>query len=143
VNLGALGGNWRSGPVYAHTGPVWFLAGGFGHGPVSLFVSIVVLSRLKAGSTVVVKVVPAGHPFLRFLYGPADELSPGTKYTMRSGEAGVTFEACPDHGPMPTPGITDYYGGFLVDGARCVPVHVWVPGRAMPYRIRLGVCSAH
>jgi hypothetical protein len=62
---------------------------------------------------------------------------------MRSGEDGVTFEACPGHGPVPTPGITDYYGGFLVAGSRCVPVHVWLPGSASRFLVHLGLCASH
>ena len=60
---------------------------------------------------------------------------------MRSGEAGVTFEACRAAPAfVRSPSITDYYGGYLVRGARCVPVQVWVPGREHPVTVRLGAC---
>jgi hypothetical protein len=144
VNLGALGTRWRDG-ASVHAGPVWFLSGGVGRaGPgrhrLSLYVTIVVLSRLRAHSLVVLRVARADRGSLRFLYGPADSMNAGTRYTMRSGEAGLTLEACPAYGPMPTAGITDYYGGFLVRANRCVSVRVWVPGRATPYRVHLGGC---
>jgi hypothetical protein len=43
---------------------------------------------------------------------------------------------------VPMPGVTDYYGSYLVRGTRCVPVHVWVAGRRVPAVIRLGDCPA-
>jgi hypothetical protein len=50
----------------------------------------------------------------------------------------VTFAACASGGV-----VTSYVGGFLVRGARCVPAQVWLPRRARPEMIRLGVCSPH
>jgi hypothetical protein len=140
ANSGSVGADWRSRPGTAHAGPLWFLDGGHSKGRLRLYVAVVVLQgQLKPGSVVVVKVAPAGQRYLRFLYGPADSLSSAATYTMRSGESGVTFQAC---APMP-PGITDYYGGFLIDGARCVPAQVWLPGRARPALIRLGACAGY
>jgi hypothetical protein len=143
ANLGALGTNWRSHEVVmAHGGPVWFLSGGYGHGPLRLFVAIVVLSGMRPGSLAAVRVAPAGRGYLRFLYGPRDSMNPQhARYTMRTGEAGVTFEACPGHGPVPSGRITDYYGGFLVKGNRCVPVRIWLPGTAGSFLVHLGLCS--
>jgi hypothetical protein len=136
-NLGVLGRDWKAYPA-TNAGPLWFLAGSTAAGQrlggrLSLHVAIVVLDRLRPGSVVVVRVAPGSRSDLRFLYGPKDSLNPGTRYTMRSGEPGVTFVVC-------SPDYTDYYGGFLVRGARCVPVRVWVPGRAHPLTTRLGVC---
>ncbi|HUZ52061.1 MAG TPA: hypothetical protein VMU94_05985 [Streptosporangiaceae bacterium] len=140
ANLGALGRNWQALP-YVKAGPLWFLADGHSSGPVRLYVAVAVLDGLRPGSVVVARVAPAGRPYLRFLYGPSDSLNPGTRYTARSGEPGVTFVACPQSQQIvPSPRITDYYGGYLVKGARCVPVRVWVPGRAGPILIHLGSC---
>ncbi len=140
ANLGAVGRNWRAQPG-VQAGPLRFQADGHSSGPVRLYVSLAILSRLSPESVVVVRVAPAGRRYLRFLYGPSDSLNPGTRYTMRSGEAGVTFVACrPGQEIVPSSQITDYYGGYLVLGAHCVPVRVWVPGRARPIRIRLGAC---
>jgi len=144
ANIGGVGANWQSGP-HAEAGPLWFLDEGHSSGHLRLYVALVVLEgRVKPGSVVVVKVAPAGQRYLRLLYGPADSLDPGVKYTMRSGESGVTFQACnPNQGPVYTPGFTDYFGAFLVKGARCVPVQVWLPQRTRPALIRLGACAGY
>lgn len=143
ANLGALGRDWRN-EASAKAGPLWFLNGGHSSGPVRLYVAIAVLDGLRPGSVVVAKVAPSGRPYLRFLYGRSDSLNPGTRHRMGSGEAGVTFVACrPGQEMVRSPRITDYYGGFLVKGARCVPVQVWAPGRAQPFRLHLGACPGH
>jgi hypothetical protein len=121
--------------------PLTFLPGGHSSGRIRLYVAIAVLKGVRPGFAVVLRVPPAYRGDLRFLY--ADSLAPGTKYTMHSGEAGVTFAACrPGQETDPDPGVTDYYGGYLVLGARCVPVDVWAPGRPHPAVIRLGACPA-
>ncbi len=119
--------------------PLWFLPGGHSSGRIRLYVAIAVLRNIRPGSVVVVRVPQTYQHDLRLLYGPADSLNPGTKYSMRSGETGVTFEACSP--PGPTGGITDYYGGYLVRGKRCVPVRVWSAGSNLRGTIRLGTCS--
>jgi hypothetical protein len=122
--------------------PLHFLDGGHSSGPLRLYVAIAVLTELRPGSVAIVRVPAAYRRDLRFLYGPGDSLNPGTRYTMRSGEAGVTFEACRAAQQIVRSGtITDYYGGYLVRGARCVPVRVWVPGREHPVTIKLGACA--
>ena len=119
--------------------PLRFLDGGHSSGRLRLYVAIAVLEHLRPGSVVIVRVPAPYRRDLRFLYGPGDSLNPGTRYTIRSGEHGVTFVACP--AAQQTSGtITDYYGGYLVRGARCVPVQVWVPGREHPATVRLGAC---
>lgn len=133
---------WRRAGTAA--GPFRFLEPG-GSGSVGrklvLHVTAVVITGVKPGSAVVVRVAPAGRQYLRFLYGPADSLDAGTTYTMASEESGVTFVMCPLDGNLASAEpITDYYGGWLVDGARCVPVDVFLPGRANPIRISLGAC---
>jgi len=144
ANIGRVGAHWQSGP-HAEAGPLWFLDEGHSRGRLRLYVALVVLAGgIKPGSVVIVKVAPADQRYLRLLYGPADSLDPGVKYTMRSGESGVTFQACnPGQGPMYTPGYTDYFGAFLVKGARCVPVQVWLPHRSRPALIRLGACAGY
>ncbi|HYS32370.1 MAG TPA: hypothetical protein VEM58_08925 [Streptosporangiaceae bacterium] len=145
ANAGALGRHWKSFPL-TRVGPLLFLNGGRRDGAVrrntiSLYVAIAVLDKVTPGSVVVVRVAPGWRRDLRFLYGPRDSLNPGTRYTMRSGESGVTFVACrPDQEFFPSHKITDYYGGFLVRGPRCVPVHVRVPGRARRLTVHLGAC---
>lgn len=140
---GGLGRNWQASPAI-HAGPIWFLDGGHSRGPLRLYVAVVVLSKLRPGSAVVVKVAPAGRDDLRFLYGPKDSLNPGVRHTMASGETGVTFVACAGgRATAVSSQLTDYYGGYLVRGARCVPVRAWVPGRTQPLGLRLGACTGH
>jgi len=107
--------------------------------------ALAVLDGLKAGSSVVLKVAPGWRQDLRFLYGPSDELTPRTQHLTRlagHGERGVTFVACsPAQQIVPSRHFTDYYGGYLVRGARCVPVRAWLPGNAHPVTIRLGACA--
>jgi hypothetical protein len=120
--------------------PLRFLDGGHSSGRLRLYVAIAVLKDLRPGSVVIVRVPAPYRHDLRFLYGPGDSLNPGTRYTIRSGEAGVTFVACPAGALQTSPRITNYYGGYLVRGARCVPVQVWAPGREHPATVRLGAC---
>jgi hypothetical protein len=150
ANPGAIGTSWRSGAVRLGASPLWIIDGGHGVGRTSsssghqrleLGVGVMVVTGLAPGSTVVVRVTPAGRPYLRFLYGPADSLNPGTRYTMASGESGVTFVSCPAGGFAPSSnGTTNYYGGFLTPGIRCVPVDIWWTGHQTPVRVNFGTC---
>jgi hypothetical protein len=133
--IGQLGSHWRTGGREA--GPLWFLSGGHSRGRLQVYVLITVITGVRPGAAVVVRVAPEGRPYLRFLFGPQDSLQAGTPYTMGSGEAGVTFTACAAGSGL----YTDYYGGMLVAGQRCVPVDVWPPGTARPITVRLGACA--
>ena len=148
-NIGDLGRRWKAATAI-HAGPLWVLPetvpGGSrvsarpGKDALRLYVAIVVLDGLRPGSAVVIRSVPAHSRDLRFLYSRHDSLSPGVRYTMRSGEAGVTFVSCArDQQAFPAP-YTDYMGAYLVRGQRCVPAAVEVPGSPRPVRIRLGDC---
>jgi len=149
ANPGAVGWEWKTG---LKAGPLYFTpraaAVSSRHRPRShggspaLYAVVVVIAGLRPGSTVVVRPGPGAAPYLRFLFGRQDSLDPGTTYTMRSGESGVTFVACPAGTGFAGPGqaVTDYYGGFLVSGDRCVPVEVWTARRSAPYRTNVGSC---
>lgn len=136
ANPGAVGVLKPAGPAVL---PLRFMPGGHSSGHIRLYVAIVVLRHVPPGAVVVVRVPAAHSSDLRFLYGPADGLEPGTRYTMHSGEAGVTFEACRTQPSAKGP-LTDYYGGYLVRGRRCVPVRVWVPSTRQHGTVRLGAC---
>ena len=151
ANSGAIGAHWRSGAAHA-AGPLWFIDGGHSSGPtrsgsgsIRLYVAIAVLDGLKPGSAVVIRVAPGWQRDLRFLFGPSDTMTPQTQHLTRlagHGELGVTFLACsPTQEIVPSPHFTDYYGGYLVRGARCVPVRAWLPGRTHSVTIRLGACA--
>jgi hypothetical protein len=141
ANAGALGRNWRSGAWHA-AGPLWLIDAGHSSGRIRLYVAIAVLSGIRPGSAVVVRVAQGWRHDLRLLYGPTDSMTPQTQRLTRlagHGEMGVTFEACLE----PTDGITNYYGGYLVRGKRCVPVRVSAPGLKHPVTVRLGACPRH
>ena len=130
-------------------GPLWFIDGGHSPGstpaPIRLYVAIAVLDGLKPGSVVVVKVAPGWRHDLRFLYGPSDSMTPRTQHLPRlagHGELGVTFVACSraDQVPIPSRQFSDYYGGYLVRGKRCVPVGFLRTSLKHPVTIRLGAC---
>jgi hypothetical protein len=150
ANIGAIGAHWRAGATHA-AGPLWFIDGGHSPGQaaqagsIRLYVAIAVLDGLKPGSVIVLKVAPGWHKDLRFLYGPTDMMTPHTQHLARlagHGELGVTFKACsPAQQTVPSRHYTDYYGGYLVRGARCVPVRAWLPGSVHPVTIMLGACA--
>lgn len=108
--------------------------------PTKLYVVVVVISGLSPGRTVAVTAAPAYRRYLRFLFGPGNSLSPGTTYSMANGEAGVTFVACPRETGYTNQQVTDYYGGFLISGDRCVPVDVRLARRPGLIIARLGAC---
>lgn len=146
-NIGQLGRNWKT-PAAFRVGPVWVIPEAVSGGSpldgypnpddLRLATAIIVLDHLRPGSVVVVRVPHNGN--LRFLYGKHDSLAPGTHYTLRSGEAGVTFVSCSRrHQTFPAP-YTDYLGGFLLRGPRCVRASVEVSGWSHPRTIRLGDC---
>ncbi len=146
ANLGPTLPDFQRGAVWA--GPLYFTPGDAAvsqkarapqlAGPTKLYVVVVVISGLSPGRTVAVTAAPAYRRYLRFLFGPGNSLSPGTTYSMASGEAGVTFVACPRETGYTNQQVTDYYGGFLISGDRCVPVDVRLAGRPGPIIARLG-----
>lgn len=150
ANIGAIGARWRAGAVHA-AGPLWFISGGHSPGsnsaPIRLYVAIAVLDSLKPGEVVVMRVASGWRHDLRFLYGPTDSMTPRTQHLTRlaaHGELGVTLVACsPADQIVPSRQFSDYYGGYLVRGKRCVPVRVSAPGLKHPVTIRLGACPGH
>jgi hypothetical protein len=149
-NEGAIGPRWRA-EARQMAGPLWFIDAGHSPdsstAPIRLYVGIAVLDGLKPGSLVVLKVAPGWRHDLRFLYGPSDSMTPRTQHLRTlagHGEKGVTFVACsPDQQLVPSRHFSDYYGGYLVRGKRCVPVSVSAPGLKYPVTIRLGACPRH
>lgn len=145
ANVGSIGAHWSSGTMVRRLAgqTLWFISEGSGRARgLTLYPGVMVLNGARPGTTVIVEVARSGLGLLRFLYGPDDAIDPGPSYTMRSGENGVTFVACPGgSGPAPEPpGVTIYYGAFLVRADRCVPVDVWLPGRQTPVSASLGNC---
>jgi hypothetical protein len=143
---------WRKHSIIA--GPlVFYYADQFAEQPGSLFASIpgkdgyyagqklLVLVRRDVVATVVVP--EPGRRFTALLYNPA-AWNDRNAYRIEDGESAVTFKAC-KKGETPPVGapvnaMTQFNGGFVVVGARCVPLEVLVHGkkRAIPVKLSFG-----
>ncbi|MCP9491777.1 MAG: hypothetical protein MSC31_18170 [Solirubrobacteraceae bacterium MAG38_C4-C5] len=82
--------------------------------------------RVSAGSQTTV-MVPAEHrPHISLIYTARardrENLGAQGAYRVDDGDPAVTFRACPDED-------TEFLGGFVVAGARCVPLRITQPGR--------------
>jgi hypothetical protein len=126
-------------------GPVWFVwARQRGYWPASRELrhgqvdAVGVPVAVRAGATAVVRVAPAARARFRFLR----TFNEANRYTMRTGESGVTFAACPASYEGP---LTVFWIGYLNAGLSCVPFQVSVPGER-PVRVALsvhgGTCAA-
>jgi len=126
-------------------GPVWFVwARDKGYWPASRPLSggqvqaVGVPVAVEAGATAVVRVAPAAQSRFRFLAGFNDS----NRYSLRDGEPGVTFAACPASYLGP---VTVFWVGYLNGGLGCVPLQVSVAGQR-PIRVTLsvngGTCAA-
>ncbi len=74
-----------------------------------------------------VAIAPDASGDASLLYDP-ERFEPSGGYEVSDGERAVTFKACPKGealiGPPTSP--TQFPGGFIVAGPRCVPLEVWV-----------------
>jgi hypothetical protein len=86
--------------------------------------------------------------YAALLYNPA-VWNDRNAYKVEEGEVAVTFKACKkgERGPVggPLNAMSQFNGGFVVAGVRCVPLDVRVQGRegAIPVRLPFGAgrCS--
>ncbi len=88
--------------------------------------------RVRAGEQATVT-VPAEHRAdvsLIYTSRARDREDPGAQgaYRADDGDPAVTFRACPDED-------TEFLGGFVVAGARCVPLRITEPGRPAQRRL--------
>jgi len=141
---------WRTHSVIA--GPlVFYSADQYAEQPASLFAPIagkddyyagqklLVLIRRGAVATVVVPI----RRDAALLYNPA-AWNDRNAYRIEDGESAVTFKACkkgeraPVGGPLNS--MTQFNGGFVVAGARCVRLEVLVRGdeRTIPVTLSFG-----
>jgi hypothetical protein len=110
---------------------------------------IVVLVR--AGSVVTLRVPRAERRHVALVYRRSDWDIPYSRgYRLSDGERAVTFRACRADEPSFVPGKrgrvgrwTEFNGGFVVAGARCVTLHVRSGRRVLPVRLSFGAgrCS--
>ena len=139
---------WRKHSVIA--GPlVFYYADQYAEQPASVFAPIagqsgyysgqklLVLVRRDAVATVVVP--ESQRRYAALLYNPAD-WNDRNAYRIEDGESAVTFKACKKGETAPVGGplnaMTQFNGGLVVAGARCVPLEVLVRGSSEPSRSR-------
>jgi hypothetical protein len=105
---------------------------------------LLVLVRRGAVVTVVIPELIRSDAAL--LYDPA-AWNDRNAYRIEDGESAVTFKACkkgeaaPAGGPLNA--MTQFNGGFVVAGARCVPLEVHVRGRERSISVALPFGSGH
>jgi hypothetical protein len=136
--------DWRTSSIQA--GPLWFVnlrqatATYYGHRDVAISGLAV---SVRDGATAWVRVVGPAVGHFRFLLGPRD-FSQGVagRYTMKSGENGVTFVGCSPGSPWPgesfsyDPGYTQFGGYYIVDKIpRRVSLEIRTPASSQPKRI--------
>jgi hypothetical protein len=143
---------WRKHSVIA--GPlVFYSADQYAEQPASLFAPVpaqnghyagqklLVLVRRGAVATVAVSETERRHAAL--LYNPAD-FNDSNEYRIEDGESAVTFKACKKGEASPVGGplnaMTQFNGGFIVAGARCLLLEVLVRGkqRTIPVTLSFG-----
>jgi hypothetical protein len=96
---------------------------------------LLVLVRPGAVATVVLP--KSERRYTALIYNP-DDWNDRNAYRLEDGESAVTFRACKkgetpsDAGPVNA--MTQFNGGFVVAGARCVPIEVFVQGQKRSIR---------
>jgi hypothetical protein len=143
---------WRKHSVIA--GPlVFYSADQYAEQPASLFAPIpaqnghyagqklLVLGRRGAVATVIVP--ESQRRYAALLYNPAD-FNDSNEYRIQDGESAVTFKACKKGEASPVGGrlnaMTQFNGGFIVAGARCLLLEVLARGeqRTIPVTLSFG-----
>jgi hypothetical protein len=146
---------WRTHSVLA--GPLAFYsADQYAEQPASLFAplpgndgyyagqKLLVLVRRGAAATVVVS--GSGRRYAALLYNAA-AWNDRNAYRIKDGESAVTFKACKQGetasvgGPLNA--MTQFNGGFVVAGARCLPLEVRVQGEERTIPVTLSFGAGH
>ena len=143
---------WRTHSVFA--GPlVFYSADQYAEQPASLFAPLPgndgyyagqkLLALVRRGAVGTVVVSGSGRRYAALLYNPA-AWNDRNAYRIDDGESAVTFKACKKGETAPVGGplnaMTQFNGGFVVAGARCVPLEVFVRGeqRTIPVTLSFG-----
>jgi hypothetical protein len=93
-----------------------------------------VLVVVEAGATVTLVVPPAERRHLALLYDPA-AWREDNRYRIADGDTAATFRSCPPGQAPVGDGDTQFNGGFLVAGPRCVTLEVSTPAWKAPRRV--------
>jgi hypothetical protein len=104
------------------------------------------LVLIRPGEAATVVLPESGRRYAALIYNPAD-WNDRNAYRIEDGESAVTFEGCqkgespPEGGPVNA--MTQFNGGFVVAGARCVPIEVFVQGQERSIRTTLSFGKGH
>jgi hypothetical protein len=103
-----------------------------------------VLVLVDPGTTVTLSVTPSERQYASLQYDPAT-FGNGGPYPMAAGNTAVTFVACkPGQSPYGQNGPTQFNGGFIVVGARCVALNINIgrvsTGRTVKFPFGRGSC---
>jgi hypothetical protein len=143
---------WRKHSVIA--GPlVFYSADQYAEQPASLFAPVPaqnghyagqkLLVFVRRGAVATVIVPESQRRYAALLYNPAD-FNDSNEYRIEDGESAVTFKACKKGEASPVGGplnaMTQFNGGFIVAGARCLLLEVLVRGeqRTIPVTLSFG-----
>jgi hypothetical protein len=143
---------WEKHSIIA--GPlVFYYANQYAEQPASIFAPIPaqnghyagqkLLVLVRRGAVATVIVTESQRPNAALLYDPAD-FNDSNAYRIEDGESAVTFKACKKGEASPVGGplnaMTQFNGGFIVAGARCVLLEVLVRGeqRTIPVTLSFG-----
>jgi hypothetical protein len=143
---------WEKHSIIA--GPlVFYYADQYAQQPASIFAPIPaqnghyagqkLLVLVRRGAVATVIVTESQRPNAALLYDPAD-FNDSNAYRIEDGESAVTFKACKKGEASPVAGplnaMTQFNGGFIVAGARCVLLEVLVRGeqRTIPVTLSFG-----
>jgi hypothetical protein len=142
---------WRKHSVIA--GPlVFYSADQYAEQPASLFAPVPaqnghyagqkLLVFVRRGAVATVIVPESQRRYAALLYNPAD-FNDSNEYRIEDGESAVTFKACKKGEASPVGGplnaMTQFNGGFIMAGVRCVPLEVRVRGQgSIPVTLSFG-----
>jgi hypothetical protein len=133
---GALQSDWRRFAV--HAGPLWIINRGIApdfsfRNPDGTLKAVPLIVLLQDNVTVSVEPTVPGQPYFRFLPG----FNTTDEYTLSDGLPSATFTACSAQTALFGQGLTEYYLGVVVAGARCVTLDVRTSASQPPYRAGL------
>jgi hypothetical protein len=134
---GGLGPGWREDRSAVVVGPIGFLyPGGYADSRPRLFSRNAegysaqkVLVVVEPGAVVTVAIAPTATGASSLLYDPS-RFNDTNRYEVSDGESAVTFQACGKGGTH----VTQFNGGFIVAGPRCVPLEISTANDGTPRR---------
>ena len=88
-----------------------------------------VLVVVEPGAVVTVAIAPTATGASSLLYDPS-RFNDTNRYEVSDGESAVTFQACGKGGTH----VTQFNGGFIVAGPRCVPLEISTANDGTPRR---------